>query len=252
MDATIAYQKVDHHVNPEVDAMLGMYEIGVIKQPDFGQEWGVALSPRGMRVITLRDAYAAWVDFLFMVVEIENAVTNDFRVRGEPFADIETPKRLTMTPSKMQQLILAHERLVTSYLDHILGEPIETLWALTVGLTGQPNLDVRWMRQTLMHLKASPHAHTVLTVADEVRTHLKNETGSVEAFNRICAYLEYEDAYMLNNLKQTLREGIKTFESMERETIRHGSGRLVAVLQRVPAVLEEFHKRLAVSLSATV
>jgi len=54
MDATIAYQKVEHHINSEVDAMLGMYELGVVRTPDFGQAWGVALSSKGLRLMTLR------------------------------------------------------------------------------------------------------------------------------------------------------------------------------------------------------
>ncbi|HEX2622140.1 MAG TPA: cytochrome b5 domain-containing protein, partial [Phototrophicaceae bacterium] len=130
MDGTIAYQKVDHHMNPEVDAMLGMYELGVIQMPDFGQVWGVALSAKGIRMITLRNAYAAWVDFLYMVVEIENAIASDFRIQGEPLTDIETFDHVVLTASKVQQLALTHERLVTSYLSHVLGEPIEALWAL--------------------------------------------------------------------------------------------------------------------------
>ncbi|MBK8135600.1 MAG: cytochrome b5 domain-containing protein [Chloroflexi bacterium] len=93
MDGTLAYQKVEHHINPEVDSMLGMFELGVVRTPDFGQEWGVAVSDKGLRFVTLRDTYLAWTDLLQMLVEIENAVQNDFRVRYEPLTDIETHDR---------------------------------------------------------------------------------------------------------------------------------------------------------------
>ena len=48
----VLYQKIEHHTNSEVDAMLGMYELGVVRMLDFGQEWGVALSDKGWRSAT--------------------------------------------------------------------------------------------------------------------------------------------------------------------------------------------------------
>jgi hypothetical protein len=39
-----------------------LYERGVLREPDFGQVWGVALSDRGLRFVPLRDVYRAWTD----------------------------------------------------------------------------------------------------------------------------------------------------------------------------------------------
>src|SRR5690606_18664872 len=124
------------HLNSEVDSMLGMYELGVLRPLDFGTGWGVALADTGLRVITLRNAYFAWVDLLYMVIEIENAIRNDFLIRNEPLTDIETHTHVVLTLSKVQQLGQAHERLVTGYLEHVLGEPMQTLWAMSIGLLG--------------------------------------------------------------------------------------------------------------------
>jgi hypothetical protein len=227
-----------------VDALLGMYEIGVLQTPDFGQVWGVALSAKGLRMVTLRDSYAAWVDFLYMVVEIENAVTNDFRIRGEPFTDAETFDHVLLTPSKVQQLGLAHERLVSSYLAHILGEPIEALWALTVGLTGRNDLDVRWMRQTLDSIQSSDDAQAVTQLSHVLRARLKEDTNDPDSFAWLCDLLEQEDRHILRDLKLTLREGVMIFESLERDTIRLGGPRLVTILQSIPAILEGFYQRI--------
>ena len=175
MDATIAYQKVEHHSNSEVDAMLGMYELGVLRSPNFGQEWGVALSSKGLRFITVRDAFYAWVDVLYMIVEIENAVLNDFRIRNEPFMDIETLDSVMLTPGKAQQLGLAHERLVTNYLDHVLGSPLETLWSLTIGLLGQEGLDARWMQQRLGEIRSSDSATAVTALGQTLRATIKSD-----------------------------------------------------------------------------
>ena len=65
MDATDAYQKVLHDVNPEVDAMLGMYEIGAVRRLDFGRAWSVAIASKGLQFVTLKDVYRAWIQLLY-------------------------------------------------------------------------------------------------------------------------------------------------------------------------------------------
>ncbi|MEO8395562.1 MAG: cytochrome b5 domain-containing protein, partial [Chloroflexota bacterium] len=252
MDATIAYQKVEHHINSEVDAMLGMYELGVVRTPNFGQAWGVALSNRGMRTITLRDAFYAWVDVLYMIVEIENAVLNDFRIRHEPFTDIETRDRVLLTPSKAQQLGLAHERLVTNYIDHVLGAPIETLWSLTIGLLGQQDQDVRWMTRRLSEIRASESAQAVTALGQTLREMIKADedrlSGDAESwegqYGVFCDALEAEDRRLIRDLKLTAREGVMVFETFEQDTIGRGGGRLLAVLQAFPDILTGFYERL--------
>ena len=250
MDGTQAYQKVEHHINSEVDAMLGMYELGVLQMPDFGQAWGVALSNKGLRTITLRDAFYAWVDVLFMIVEIENAVLNDFRIRNEPFTDIETSDHVLLTPSKVQQFGLAHERLVTGYLDHVLGEPMQTLWALTVGLLGAQDLDARWMHSRLTEIGASDAAQRVIGLAHTLRERIKADDGRLTAtdsaceahYGAFCDALEAADRGLIRSLKLTVREGVRVFEELQRDTIQQGSERLIAALQNIPAVLEAFYQ----------
>ncbi|MEP7290826.1 MAG: cytochrome b5 domain-containing protein [Chloroflexota bacterium] len=252
MDATFAYQKIEHHLNSEIDAMLGMYELGVLHTPVFGQEWGVALSDKGLSTITLRDAFYAWVDVLYMIVEIENALLNDFRIRHEPFTDIETRDHVLLTPSKAEQLGLAHERLVTSYLDHILGSPIETLWSLTIGLLGQRDLEARWMRQRLGEIRASESARVVTTLGQTLRETIKRDANRLNGnadlweaqYGAFCDMLEVEDRRLIHDLKMTARAGVIVFESLEQDTIRQGGDRLLAALQELPAILERFYNRL--------
>lgn len=245
MDATIAYQKIEHHTNPEVDAMLGMYELGVIRTPEFGQAWGVAVSKKGLRVITLRNAYQAWVDLLYMTVEIENAILNDFRVRHEPFTEIETFDNVLLTPAKVEQLGLAHERLVTSYLSHLLGEPIQTLWALTIGLLGKTDLELHSMERTLQRIQATKQAHSAMNLAHNLREQLKRGEMPVEQFGTLCDLLEREDRRMIRGLKLALRDGVKAFEELEEETIRLGGNALINALQSIPTHLESFYAHLA-------
>lgn len=253
MDGTMAYQKVEHHINPEVDAMLGMVELGVLRTPDFGQEWGVAVSDKGLRLVTLRDAYQAWTDLLHMLVEIENAVQNDFRVRHEPLTDIETHRSVVLTPSKVNQLALAHERLVTGYLDHVLGAPMETLWALTIGVTNHGDLDARWMRQRLTEVRATGAARATVGFAAALRESIKADTARLDEdisdFGRryaaLCDRLEHEDRMALRGLKRALCEGAKLFETHQRDTASVAGEHLIEVLQQVPELLDQFFRNFS-------
>ena len=256
MDGTVAYQKIEHHINSEVDAMLGMYEMGVIRPLDFGQAWGIALSDNGLRLITLRDAYFAWVDLLYMVIEIENALSNDFRVRYEPLTDIETFEQVILTPVKVHELALAHERLVTNYLNNVLGEPMTILWRLTIGLLQHKALDAAWMHDQLAHIHASEDAQTAINLAYTLREAIKQDSNRLTAangyiedrFGALCDLLEVEDRRVIRDLKLALREGIMVFEGLEQDTINQGSDRLLAVLQRIPLLLTDFYSRLGVGL----
>src|SRR5260221_7968929 len=70
MDATQPYQKILHNVNPEVDSMLGMYEIGMVRRLNFGTAWGVYIGSDGLKSVTLADVYRIWMRDLYFVVEL--------------------------------------------------------------------------------------------------------------------------------------------------------------------------------------
>jgi sulfite reductase (NADPH) flavoprotein alpha-component len=246
MDGTLAYQKVEHHLNPEVDAMLGMVELGTLRTPDFGAEWGIAVSGSGLRMVTLRDAYGAWIDLLHMLVEIENAVQNDFRVRDEPLTDIEVSGTIMLTAAKVNQLALAHERLVTGYLSHLLGGPVETLWAMIVGVGRRGDLDARWMRQRLAEAAGSDDARAVTEFAARLRASLKEEGASNDVDARyaaVCDTIETEDRAMLRLLKQALCAGAKLLETHQRDSVRLAGEQLIEILQSIPAVLEDYYRQ---------
>ena len=70
MDATWAYQKVRHHLNPEVQAMLDMYKIGIIRPLTFSQSQAQMMPEE----IDLQTLYARWVNTLYVIMEMENAL----------------------------------------------------------------------------------------------------------------------------------------------------------------------------------
>src|SRR5262249_23214329 len=100
LDATDAYRAVLHHLNTEVDAMLGMYEIGQIRRLEFKERWGVAIGPRGLFYVSVEDVFLDWVRFLYYVVEMENALANDLGVIRSTLTRGED--RMELTPLKIQ------------------------------------------------------------------------------------------------------------------------------------------------------
>jgi sulfite reductase (NADPH) flavoprotein alpha-component len=248
MDATYAYQVIQHHANPEIDAMLGMYERGVLLEPSFGQVWGVALSQRGLRHVSLRDVYRAWTDLLYMVVEMENGIANDLRMRHEPFTDSESPGHVLLTPIKAQRLGQTHSRLVDDYLPLVLGDPLDALWRMTLGVLGRQRLDAGWMRATMDAVAAAPDARACAGASARLDRSLKIREVNV-SFASFCDTLACEDERVLAELKAALCRGARVFETEERDTVRHGQ-ELLDALASIPPLIEGFYVRVAAAASA--
>ncbi|MEO8334474.1 MAG: cytochrome b5 domain-containing protein [bacterium] len=251
MDATYAYQVIQHHANPEVDAMLGMYERGVLREPDFGQVWGVALSDRGLRFVPLRDVYRAWTDLLYMVVEMENGIANDLRMRHEPFTDAESPGHVMLTPIKAQRLGQTHSRLVDDYLPLVLGDPLDALWRVTLGVLGRRHLDAGWMRATMDAVRAAPDARACAGASARLDRSLTMREATADFTSRFapfCDRLAHEDGRVLADLKESLCRGARVFEMHERETGRHGQ-ELLDALASIPPGIEAFNARVAAAVA---
>src|SRR5919199_66164 len=146
MDATSVYQTVRHHVNPEVDAMLGMYEIGVVRRLDFGAEWGVAVGPHGLQVVTLAELYKVWVGFLYSVVELENALHNSLLIQQRLRS--QAPTGMPASGYLWLQVVDIHRHFMDQYLPSLIGPDLEALWAITAGLCS-PRVDRRELRARL-------------------------------------------------------------------------------------------------------
>lgn len=242
MDATFAYEQIEHQNNPEVDSMLSMYEIGVLKSPDFGQEWGIAVSQEGLHYISLQDAYRAWVDLTYMVVEMENAILSDFRTRDEPMTDIEDTNTLLLSPFKLEQIGLAHHRLMNNYLEQVLGDALETLWAISIGILKQEHLATQWMLQQIARVQSTEQAQRVRYLSPRLDEALKAGMPPNEAF---CDAMINEDLRVMHEIKLALRDGLLVFEQHGAQTIQQGSDDLLKAIQRIPAVLAQYYQRFS-------
>jgi len=249
MDATIAYRKVLHHVNPEVDSMLGMYEIGVVKRLDFGMEWGVVVGPDGLRYMSLADVYRVWIRFLYNVVEMENALVNDYSLKEQAMVAEDEPE--AYPPIKLQFLLEVHQRFMINYVEGTTGQVLENLWAVTSGV-GSQEQEVRWIKNEMERIRQSEESSTVARLSDELQRRIDDVVARtagesdpvVQLVRQYCALLDREDKRYLREIKMALRDGVLVFEAFERDTVRLGSERLLEIVHRIPRILEGYHARV--------
>lgn len=257
MDATHAYQQVRHHSSPEIDALLGMYEIGVVRRLDFGAAWGVAIGPKGLTVVTLAEAYRTWVRYLYTLIELENALHNDFSVRTEAVTYDETRAAPAYSPYKLQLLLQIQARFLSDYLPEILGEKLADLWAVVSGLCGE-RTQANWMNTAIAAIQQSETAQRVGGLGETLMARLKatlqeHPTPDAAVLQPLidgCERCEDEAKRLLRELRLALRVGLQVFETYEQRTIPLGGGQLLAALRAIPEVLAGYYARLAAGLPA--
>ncbi|GHO45732.1 FHA domain-containing protein [Ktedonospora formicarum] len=251
MDATSAYQGVLHHVNSEVDAMLGMYELGNMRRLQFNDAWGVILSPDGLKFMLLEDMFTAWVRYIYLVVGMENALENDYDFARLSSTAGEDPNELT--PFKSQFLIEAHRRFLVSYLDGLIDEDLRVLWAMTTGFCARDQ-DIRWLQAEIDTLRARA-AYRLVRNSVPFLKHLlfglkasdspQARATTYTRINKLCQIFKAEDKRVLYEMKIALREGILAFEQYEAEVVKQASGQLMRALQQTLKTVEAYYQRLA-------
>jgi sulfite reductase (NADPH) flavoprotein alpha-component len=254
MDATRPYRAVLHHVDSEVDALRGIYEIGVVRRLDFGTEWGVAIGPGGLQYVALTDVYRTWMRLLYSVVEMQNALELDFGIRDRPLTRVDGPGE--MTALRMRMLLEAHERFRASYLAFSIGEPLHELWALTGGLCSQSE-PVQAIRDAVAGIEQSEAARAVAAAVERGDRALREAVesgkvgeGDLAALAEWTQALETADKRYMAELKWILREGVGLFEAHEAAVAQKAGDALLACVRDVPGLLEAYYARLAPAAAA--
>ncbi|MEY2819619.1 MAG: hypothetical protein RL275_3082 [Chloroflexota bacterium] len=249
IDATRAYQSVQHHINSEIDALLGMYEIGRMRRLDFGTQWGVGLGPQGLFYFTLEEAFVTWVRYLYLITEMENAISNDFDFMEYSITRAEEPGEFT--PLKAHLMAEAHKRFVQTFLDGVLGEDLDTLWSVTTGMCDD-QMDVRWMKNSILELiessnslVARSHILDTWVNAWRISTDETKELGHKQAIRDLSLLLSRENQRVFIDLKLCVRQGVQAFEKYEFQILEDGGDELLQVLRRVPELVSAYYQRVS-------
>jgi sulfite reductase alpha subunit-like flavoprotein/pSer/pThr/pTyr-binding forkhead associated (FHA) protein len=255
MDATQPYQKILHSVNPEIDSMLGMYEIGKVRRLNFGMTWGVYISSDGLKSVMLADVYRIWIRYLYFVVELENSLHNEFTIQDQSTTVNEDPAE--RSPYKTQLIIQVYKRFVNEYINSLTGEPLELLWAVTSGLCSASD-DINHIRNSVAQIRQSENAQFVKKVIDGLQESLLNqvlkEPGRTDlSKDSVLAYfdlLEAEDKAFMKELRMSLLAGIQVFEKFESDTVVMGREQLINAAKELPVRLESYYTRVALGIQS--
>jgi sulfite reductase (NADPH) flavoprotein alpha-component len=240
IDATRAYQYVMHDVNSEVDSLLGMMEIGVIRRLNFGNQWAVSIGPDGLFTYSLEDAFIAWIRYLYLITEMQNAVITDFSFMH----DATTPGDSAddMPPLKLQLLIEAHRRIYDNFIGGLMGEDLDAIYRITIGLCKQ-DLHVLALRRILDEHQASGESSDALRVIQLMQT--LHRMGQYQELEQVLMTVIAEDKRFFEELKQIIRQGVVLFERYEAQVMARSADALIEILSTAIDALIRFHGRLA-------
>lgn len=253
-DATLEWQAVDHHIDSEVDAMLGMYKIGTIRRLRFDNRWGIALFEEGVSFVPLADAYRLWIRYLFLVLQLENAVNHDYS-----FLYREVTRALheqEMTPLELMLAANAHTRFLDEHLDELMGPRVQRLWAAIVGLCS-PHEKIGRIRKTLNAAlqgeqvgAARSHSVRMRALVSEYDARKlgrsARDASAWESRARRLATIAFEhDISLLESCKRRLIEGLGLFERHESRIMECAGAELVRVLLGLAEPLTEYFDRFA-------
>ena len=178
LDATAAYQRVEHHLDPSIEGLLSVFEIGAVRRPALGPE--------------LEALHRAWVRTLYGLVEIENAHRLDNSIRAE----------LERTPFRVQFAVEAHGRFLGQMLPLVCRRAGE-LWRATSGDDA--------LADELAEVLRGPDARSARERGVEVERELERAGATEELDAWLTEREAGADAY-LREAKLRLASGVRSFE----------------------------------------
>jgi sulfite reductase alpha subunit-like flavoprotein len=244
LDATSKYEAVEHHLNSEVHAMLDMYKIGIIRRLSFNNYWGIGLHKEGLRYLSLQEYYRHWIRFLYLIIEMENALLIDFGSLDQLLVKGVDPNQLT--PFKIELLTDTHDRFLEAYFNVSLTEMLSSLWCDTISLfsSSQHINRLQDAIDTLLHTK---EAHTVLQYSKWFRSRKMGNANHVSLVACTKLIMQY-DAWFLAELKAILREGLILFERYQADILIQKDASLTEILLAVPILVKRYIENLATGL----
>jgi sulfite reductase alpha subunit-like flavoprotein len=238
-DATRSYRIVEHHLDPEVEATLSMFEVGAMRRLGlrFARRWAIGIGEHGLEYLSVRRLFKRWVRCLYLLVEIENAFGLETSIREEPLRRDERPGALPRTPYRLQFGIECHSRFLTQTVPFVCSRFAE-LWRTTSGPCA-PEASFRALDEQIEGILAGAAANAARAAADELEQALAREGASARLIERI-AWLQNADASYLGAAKMLVASGVQVFEEHEADVVEHGADALVDVLLALPVLTHAY------------
>lgn len=240
MDATPAYQKVRHHQNQEVQAMLAQYRLGIVRPLS---------NTKGSS--RLDHFYHSWKGYLFLLVEIENALVNDFSIQEEAATHDEVHAFVVVSPVKLLMYIKTHQRFVEEFLPQIFGEVFQQVLQTTEKMYRE---DLSCLLEEIEQVQHSEFAQKTGTVYEQFIVQLKQEREKnslghqsvLMRLNQYCVDLEREDVALVRALKERVCAIIKLFEQFGDNVILPEVGsQLRQNARQVATISRQYYEQVA-------
>jgi hypothetical protein len=218
IDATSAYQRVGHDRTPEIAARLATYELGRLCTPRLaapGQPPGV---------------HEAWVQALYLAVEIGNALEADIMVRDSR-TTASQPAGVP-TPYTLQLAIDTHERFHRNVIHDLLGVTINHLRDATSQVDNEPKTRV----PARLALPPSPAA-LLRTLNDAVAL---DDADALQGVDRACRAVAACDRDLLRSVIAVLRTGVQVLERSADDDVAAAEAKLLEILDGLPAMLRAY------------
>lgn len=238
MDATTAYRTVRHHLHPEVQSLLTLWRIGTARL-------GTPDKP-------VSAAHLAWVEYLFCIVELQNALRNDHSVQTAAVTYGETSTRPSWSPAKVLMSLDTHQRFLTDHLPWLIGGALDDvckLTALDLGVAPEP-----WRRA----LGAVAHGATGRAAVSGCAALTRWLTAATECepprgerlFGEIreqAATLRQQDESLVGGLKCVVRDVVRQFElqfTHRQEKAGPGPPVIARAVRKIAGLLREYYEQV--------
>ena len=230
MDATSSYRIVEHHLAPEVEAMLSMYEIGLMRRFEFHRRWTVAIGDKGLEHLMLDDLFRHWLRCLYVLVEIESAYRLEAgSVRSRWMRRVRRPAECS--PYRLQFGIEAHRRFINQTVPVICGR-FGRLWRISSGPFA-PDESFQALDVQLDEILQGPAAVAARADCAELERMLAQEGATAALEQRILAHRVANAAY-LRTTKSLLASGVTAFETHGPDVLLDGRADLRNALIALP------------------
>ena len=179
---------------------------------------------------------------LYLIVELENALHNEYTIRSTETAD--GAEHSTRSPYQLQLALEVHRRFVGEHVQQLCCDRLAELWTATIAWLA-PGEDGGWMERALTAVWSSADGRAVEQRADSLAAVLDEAgaAGGPAAQKRLvawCDVLEREDKRVLHELKLVLRAGVQVFEVNQEHTALVGSAQLLEGVRESPTLFAAY------------